>query len=179
MEQCWDADATKRPDVYTLSYEIAEIYKSYCQNENYEQTINITNTYNSLNTNFNVNTSSTINSFFENSSKGSSNWNYSRVYSFENLPEPRNATKAYHSIQFDFDLQDGLIIEEKSNKRSHFNDEKDLTFNPNKKVNSNNNEDIQYGYQYMQRNYATTFVRLNMVSTTVQSEILPILVQYE
>ncbi|CAG8768625.1 1636_t:CDS:2, partial [Rhizophagus irregularis] len=41
---------------------------------------------------------------------------------------------AYHSIQFDFDLQDGMIIaEEKSNKRSYFNDEKDLTFNPNKK----------------------------------------------
>ncbi|PKC61060.1 hypothetical protein RhiirA1_488582, partial [Rhizophagus irregularis] len=69
-----------------------------------------------------------------NSSKGSSNWNNSRVYSFKNLPEPRNATKAYHhSIQFDFDLQDGLII-----------DEKDLTVNPNKKVNSNNNEGSYY-----------------------------------
>ncbi|PKK76377.1 kinase-like protein, partial [Rhizophagus irregularis] len=126
MEQCWDADATKRPDIYTFSDKITEIYKSYCQNENYEQIINITNTYNSLlNTNFNVNSSSTINSFFENSSKGSSNWNNSRVYSFENFPEPRNATKeeqdAYHSIQFDFDLQDGMIIaEEKSNKRSYF-----------------------------------------------------------
>ncbi|EXX53675.1 Cmk2p [Rhizophagus irregularis DAOM 197198w] len=93
MEQCWDADATKRPDISALSVKIAEIYRSYCQNENYEQIINITNTYNSLNTNFNVNSSSTNNSFFENSSKGSSNWNNSRVYSFENLPEPRNATK--------------------------------------------------------------------------------------
>ncbi|GBC40938.2 kinase-like domain-containing protein [Rhizophagus irregularis DAOM 181602=DAOM 197198] len=75
---------------------MSQIYKSYCQNENYEQIINITNTYNSLlNTKFNVNSSSTINSFFENSSKGSSNWNNSRVYSFENFPEPRNATKAF------------------------------------------------------------------------------------
>ncbi|PKY33747.1 hypothetical protein RhiirB3_452906, partial [Rhizophagus irregularis] len=69
---------------------------------------------------------------------------------------------AYHSIQFDFDLQDGMIIaEEKSNKRSYFNDEKDLTFNPNKKVNSNINEEIQYheiGYQYMQRNHATKII---------------------
>ncbi|GBC16685.2 kinase-like domain-containing protein [Rhizophagus irregularis DAOM 181602=DAOM 197198] len=94
----------------------------------------------------------------------SSNWNISsRVYNFENLPEPKNATKeeqdAYHSIQFDFDLQDGLIIEEQSNKRSYFDDdEKDLASNSNKKVNSNNNEEIQYheiGYQYTQRNYAT------------------------
>ncbi|UZO01250.1 uncharacterized protein OCT59_012352 [Rhizophagus irregularis] len=169
MEQCWDADATKRPDISALSVKIAEIYRSYCQNENYEQIINITNTYNSLNTNFNVNSSSTNNSFFENSSKGSSNWNNSRVYSFENLPEPRNATKeeqdAYHSIQFDFNLQDGLIIaEEKSNKRSYFNDEKDLTVNPNKKVNSNNNEEVQYheiGYQYMQINYTTSKMDLN------------------
>ncbi|POG81750.1 hypothetical protein GLOIN_2v1504996 [Rhizophagus irregularis DAOM 181602=DAOM 197198] len=153
MEQCWDADATKRPDISALSVKIAEIYRSYCQNENYEQIINITNTYNSLNTNFNVNSSSTNNSFFENSSKGSSNWNNSRVYSFENLPEPRNATKAYHSIQFDFNLQDGLII-----------DEKDLTVNPNKKVNSNNNEEVQYheiGYQYMQINYTTSKMDLN------------------
>ncbi|CAB4437985.1 unnamed protein product [Rhizophagus irregularis] len=103
----------------------------------------------------------TNNSFFENSSKGSSNWNNSRVYSFENLPEPRNATKAYHSIQFDFDLQDGLIIAEEKSNKSYFNDEKDLTVNPNKKVNSNNNEEVQYhtiGYQYMQRNYTTSMM---------------------
>ncbi|CAB4416053.1 unnamed protein product [Rhizophagus irregularis] len=66
---------------------------------------------------------------------------------------------AYHSIQFDFDLQDGLIIEEKSNKRSYFDDdEKDLAYYSNKKVNLNNNEEIRYheiGYQYMQRNYTT------------------------
>ncbi|PKC70468.1 hypothetical protein RhiirA1_391307 [Rhizophagus irregularis] len=102
-----------------------------------------------LNTRYNVNSSSTNSSFFGNFSASSSNWNISsRVYNFENLPEPKNATKAYHSIQFDFDLQDGLIID----------DEKDLASNSNKKVNSNNNEEIQYheiGYQYTQRNYAT------------------------
>ncbi|RGB34467.1 hypothetical protein C1646_760543 [Rhizophagus diaphanus] len=52
-------------------------------------------------TRFNVNSSST----------NGSSWNISsRVYNFKNLPEPKNATKAYHSIQFD--LQDGLIIED-------------------------------------------------------------------
>ncbi|CAB4393789.1 unnamed protein product [Rhizophagus irregularis] len=61
--------------------------------------------------------------------------------------------------EFDFDLQDGLIIEGQSNKRSYFDDDdKDLAYNSNKKVNSNNNEEIQnheIGYQYTQRNYAT------------------------
>ncbi|CAB5392546.1 unnamed protein product [Rhizophagus irregularis] len=123
-------------------------------NENEQRIISkITSTNNSqLNTRYNLNSSSTNSSFFGNFST-SSNWNISsRVYNFENLPEPKNATKeeqdAYHSIQFDYDLQDGLIID----------DDKDLAYNSNKKVNSNNNEEIQYheiGYQYTQRNYAT------------------------
>ncbi|GET65009.1 kinase-like domain-containing protein [Rhizophagus irregularis DAOM 181602=DAOM 197198] len=146
---------------------VIDLLRVYTQNENEQRIIskfiNINNSQ--LNTRFNVNSSSTNSSFFGRFSVSSSNWNISssRVYNFENLPEPRNATKveqdAYHSIQFDFDLQDGMIIEKKSNKRSYFNDdEKDLAYNSNKKVNSNNNEEIQYheiGYQYMQRTYAT------------------------
>ncbi|CAB4427274.1 unnamed protein product [Rhizophagus irregularis] len=172
MEQCWDANPTKRPDIITLFYKIRNIYRWYCQNENEQRIISkITSINNSqLNTRFNVNSSSTNSSFFGNFSASSSNWNISsRVYNFENLPEPKNATKeeqdAYHSIQFDFDLQDGLTIEEQSNKRSYFDDdEKDLAYNSNKKVNSNNNEEIQYheiGYQYTQRNYATSKMDLN------------------
>ncbi|CAB4386414.1 unnamed protein product [Rhizophagus irregularis] len=106
------------------------------------------------NSQLNTNSSSTNSSLFGSFSVSSSNWNISSdVYNFknfENLSEPRNATKeeqdAYHSIQFDFDLQDGMIIaEEKSNKRSYFNE-------------------IQYheiGYQYMQRNYDTSKMDLN------------------
>ncbi|CAB4489780.1 unnamed protein product [Rhizophagus irregularis] len=166
MEQCWDANPTKRPNVTTLLNKIRNINRSYYQNENEQRTFSkITSINNSqLNTKFNVNSSSTNSSFFGNFSVSSNNWNISsRVYNFKNLPEPKYATKeeqdAYHSIQFDFDLQDGMIIEEKSNKRSYFDDdEKDLASNPNKKVNSNSNEEIQYleiGYQYTQRNYAT------------------------
>ncbi|CAB5188638.1 unnamed protein product [Rhizophagus irregularis] len=166
MEQCWDANPMIRPDISTLFNKISNIYRWYCQNENEQRIISKIMSINNsqLNTRYNVNSSSTNSSFFGNFSASSSNWNISsRVYNFENLPEPKNATKeeqdAYHSIQFDFDLQDGLIIEEQSNKRSYFDDdEKDLASNSNKKVNSNNNEEIQYheiGYQYTQRNYAT------------------------
>ncbi|CAB5352155.1 unnamed protein product [Rhizophagus irregularis] len=150
MEQCWDANPTKRPDIYTLYYKIKDIYRWHCQNENEQRIISKIMTINNsqLSTRFNVNSSSSDSSFFGNFSVNSSNMNISSsVYNFENLPEPKNATKeeqdAYHSIQFDFDLQDGLIIEEKSNKRSYFDDyEKDLAYYSNKKVNSNNNEEI-------------------------------------
>ena len=86
MEQCWDANPTKRPNISILKNKMRSIYRSYCQNDNNEQRLfNITNINNSqLNTNFST-SSDFNNSFFENFS--------SRVYSFENLPEPRNATK--------------------------------------------------------------------------------------
>ncbi|CAB4409594.1 unnamed protein product [Rhizophagus irregularis] len=127
MERCWDADPTKRPDITTLRKEIRKIYSYYLNNE--EQQI-ISNDLQS-NTNFNINSSS-INSFFENIS--------SRVYSFKDLPEPRNATRRTRSIQFNFDLQDGLITDSKP-KRNYFNDdEKELAFNY-KKVKFNNKGD--------------------------------------
>ncbi|CAB4440403.1 unnamed protein product [Rhizophagus irregularis] len=140
MEQCWDADPTKRPDILTLYYKITSLYRSYLNNENDEQqTNNITSIDNfQLNTNFSINSTNSINYFLRNSS--------SRVYYFKDLPEPRNATKeeqeAYHSIQFDFDLQDGIITEVKdeSNKRIYFNEKQDdLTINP-KKVKLNNDD---------------------------------------
>ncbi|CAB5212682.1 unnamed protein product [Rhizophagus irregularis] len=173
MEQCWDANPTKRPDMSTLFNKISDLLRLYLQNENEQRIISKVTSINNpqLDTRFNVNSSSTNSSFFENFSASSSNWNISsKVYNFENLPEPKNATKeeqdAYHSIQFNFDLQDGLIIvEEQSNKRSYFDDdEKDFAYNSNKKVNSNNNEEIQYheiGYQYTQINYATSKMDLN------------------
>ncbi|PKY51309.1 hypothetical protein RhiirA4_468247, partial [Rhizophagus irregularis] len=52
--------------------------------------------------------------------------------------------EAYHSIQFDFDLQDGMItVKDESNKRIYFNVEgqNNLTVNPNpKKVKLENND---------------------------------------
>ncbi|CAB4434788.1 unnamed protein product [Rhizophagus irregularis] len=50
--------------------------------------------------------------------------------------------EAYHSIQFDFDLQDGMITEDESNKRIYFNEgQNNLTVNPNpKKVKLENND---------------------------------------
>src|SRR6266542_3425353 len=71
MEQCWDANPLKRPDIKILKNKIKEISKYY-QNTNEEQLTN-----NNIQLNTNVKTCSRIIN--------------SKVYIFEGLPEPRNA----------------------------------------------------------------------------------------
>jgi serine/threonine protein kinase len=74
IEQCWDADPLKRPDTYTLLKKIREI-KSYYQDN--------PNELPQPKTNFDNKTTYT----------GSSKIFTSKVHKFENLPEPKNATK--------------------------------------------------------------------------------------
>ncbi|RGB28646.1 kinase-like domain-containing protein [Rhizophagus diaphanus] len=154
MEQCWDANPMKRPDIYTLLLILQDLLRLYTLNENEQRIISkIMNINNfQLNKRFNINSSSTNNSFFGSFSVSSSiNWNISsRVYNFENLPEPRNATKAYHSIQFDFDLQDGMIID----------DERDLAFNSNKKKYNIMKLDTNICKEIMLRDYLNTKTRV-------------------
>src|SRR5581483_8008139 len=50
MEQCWNANLTKRPNIRILQNKIRDIYKSYCQNDNNEQRIiSITKSSNYIN----------------------------------------------------------------------------------------------------------------------------------
>ncbi|PKY35870.1 kinase-like protein, partial [Rhizophagus irregularis] len=78
IEQCWDADPLKRPDVYTLQREIKKI-NILCQNNpsklvtNNKLKINKSNSLKSKDTNSTLYTS--------------------KLHQFENLPEPRNATE--------------------------------------------------------------------------------------
>jgi hypothetical protein len=90
MEQCWNADPTKRPDVYTFRDKVQDMRKLSYQNE--EQLIN--NNTNINNSQFNAIlskcsnfSSSSINSFFDSSS--------SRIYNFKKFKNllPRNSTK--------------------------------------------------------------------------------------
>ncbi|PKC56445.1 kinase-like protein [Rhizophagus irregularis] len=103
MEQCWDADPTKRPNINTLFNKIKHIYKSYFQNENdvEQQTNNVTTINNAQ-----LCTSSSVSHSFSNSIyRNSSN----EVYNLRDLLSQENSTKDYYSIQFDYDLRDGSI----------------------------------------------------------------------
>src|SRR5204863_8001092 len=78
MEQCWDADPLKRPNIQILWKEISEINILCNQNkllESFQPEIN---------DDFKVN---------HTSSKLSSKLFTSKIHKFENLPEPRNATE--------------------------------------------------------------------------------------
>jgi serine/threonine protein kinase len=83
MEQCWDADSTKRPDSNTLEDEMKKLLMYYFQNnqnENEEQVFS--NQYQQLN------------NYFISDSIDSISMNHtSKIYQFENFPEPKNATE--------------------------------------------------------------------------------------
>jgi serine/threonine protein kinase len=80
MEQCWNADPSKRPDVYTLIDKIQEmnLYYQNTPDESLQSEI-----YSNLELDeTNSLTNSTNSSLFT-----------SKIHQFENLPEPRNATE--------------------------------------------------------------------------------------
>jgi serine/threonine protein kinase len=91
MEQCWDADPLKRPDSYTLYEKIQELYL-HCQNTSSELTqpkvIN-----NDSKTNYTISKLLT-----------------SKVHQFENMPEPRNATKGIIFVSLIIILNISLIL---------------------------------------------------------------------
>ncbi|RIA89511.1 kinase-like domain-containing protein [Glomus cerebriforme] len=106
MKQCWDADPLKRPDIRILKKKIREI-NLYYQNESNEST------QSKANSNLNIN-------------KKCANYTNSRlftskVYQFEQLPEPRNATEeeqeAFHSKSYDFHIPDNIDDFDKLNNQ--------------------------------------------------------------
>ncbi|PKK50535.1 hypothetical protein RhiirC2_859164 [Rhizophagus irregularis] len=88
MEQCWDADPSKRLDVNILFKEIRELLQSF-QNISNEISQQETNNFE-------------MNKINESTTNYKSNKLFtSKIYQFKNLPEPKNATeeeqKAFHS----------------------------------------------------------------------------------
>ena len=84
MEQCWDADPLKRPDIDVCLQKINQIKVYYQNNELHEP---YHPEINNLKTNY----------------TSSSKIFTSKIHKFENLPEPRNATEGiYHYILFIF-----------------------------------------------------------------------------
>ncbi|RGB24900.1 kinase-like domain-containing protein [Rhizophagus diaphanus] len=90
MEQCWDANPLKRPDLFTLMKKIREM-NSYYQGITDDSVK--TEMYDNLKLN---KTSNSI----------SSKLFTSKIYQFENLPEPRNATEVFYSKLHDYNNKD-------------------------------------------------------------------------
>src|SRR5437762_2360543 len=90
MKQCWDADPLKRPNIDKLHEIIMKLNKSNILNESSDD--EKSNKY--------LTPFASLRSSSKPSSKISLNTNYttnklftSKIYQFENLPEPRNATE--------------------------------------------------------------------------------------
>ncbi|GES75142.1 kinase-like domain-containing protein [Rhizophagus clarus] len=97
IKQCWDADPSKRPNANTL---LNEIYKLnlYYQNKSDDLLIQ-----SEENNNLEINNASNLKDYTSTTSQ---------IYQFENLPEPRNATKeeleAFYNKSFDFNIPDNV-----------------------------------------------------------------------
>ncbi|RGB39991.1 kinase-like domain-containing protein [Rhizophagus diaphanus] len=115
MEQCWDADPSKRPDTYTLWYRIQEmnLYYQSMKDESFQSEIysNLEQDKTNNNTNSRLFTS--------------------KIHQFENLPEPRKATEeeleAFHSNKsYDFNIPNNI---DDFNKSSNQNSRTSSRFN--------------------------------------------------
>ncbi|POG81494.1 hypothetical protein GLOIN_2v70208 [Rhizophagus irregularis DAOM 181602=DAOM 197198] len=84
MEQCWDADSTKRPNICTLRKEVHKLLLKF-QNYQDDSQKQIISDQHPTNINYN-----------------------SKIYQFENLPEPKNATEeeqeAFHSKPYSLNI---------------------------------------------------------------------------
>ncbi|EXX55968.1 Mkk2p [Rhizophagus irregularis DAOM 197198w] len=107
--QCWDADPSKRPDINTLRKKINDLNYFY-QSKSNESLIR-SQENNSLEINSNID-----------SLKNYTN-STSKVYHFENLPEPRNATEeeleAFHSKSYNFYIPDNIDDFDKLNNQKN------------------------------------------------------------
>ncbi|GBB96995.1 hypothetical protein RclHR1_28950001 [Rhizophagus clarus] len=106
MEQCWDADPSKRPDIYSLWKKIREmnLYYQSMTDEPFQPEI-----YSNLE--------------FDKTNSSTSNINStSKIHQFENLPEPRNATEeeleAFHSKSYDFNIPNNIDDFNKSSNQN-------------------------------------------------------------
>ncbi|GBB86662.1 hypothetical protein RclHR1_13030002 [Rhizophagus clarus] len=108
MEQCWDADPSKRPDHEELT-KIREInlYYQNMTDESFQQ-----ETFNNMESNETNNLTNNTNSRLFTS----------KIHQFENLPEPRNATEeeleAFHSKRYDFNIPNNIDDFNKSSNQN-------------------------------------------------------------
>ncbi|POG74079.1 kinase-like domain-containing protein [Rhizophagus irregularis DAOM 181602=DAOM 197198] len=139
MEQCWDADPSKRPDTDTLCNEIQKmnLYYQSMTDESFQSEINRNLEQDKTN-------NSTNSRLFA-----------SKIHQFENLPEPRNATEeeleAFHSKSYDFSIP------------ANIND-----FNKPRNQSNNNTSKLHSIFNANSKNLSKTFEKLPIKDEIVQ-----------
>ncbi|GBC06875.1 hypothetical protein RclHR1_07100011 [Rhizophagus clarus] len=157
MVQCWDADPTKRPDISTLIKNIIKINRLNYQNESNRHKrdksiikkllgkIGLSKSGTNI-----ISKTNEIN-IFETYSDSTSRLFTSKLYQFKNPPEPKNATEAFYSKSYSFNIP--YNIEDFDNKsNNNTSKSSDILKDDSKKlskifenvqINSNNEETIQ------------------------------------
>ncbi|PKY54557.1 hypothetical protein RhiirA4_473430 [Rhizophagus irregularis] len=138
MEQCWDADPSKRPGTNTLMKKIRKmnLYYQSMTDETFQSEI-----YSSLELD-KTNSSTNSKSFT------------SKIHQFENLPEPRNATEeeleVFHSKPYDFSIPTNID-----------------DFNNSSNQNNSRTSKI-HNFMVNSKNLSKTFEKLQINDETVQ-----------
>ncbi|CAB4420731.1 unnamed protein product [Rhizophagus irregularis] len=107
MKQCWDADPSKRPDIHTLWDKMSDLFYQSQLNDQLEENNNLEW------------------ECPENYTSNSSSLFASKLYQFDNLPEPRNATEeeleAFYCKSYDFYIPDKIDNFGKSSSQKNEN----------------------------------------------------------
>ncbi|PKY45754.1 kinase-like protein [Rhizophagus irregularis] len=161
MEQCWDADPTKRPDIYTLKDKIRVMNRLNYQNELKKNKSIVKKLIEKIRLSKpKANTISKISEInnFKNSNTSSRLFT-SKVYQFKNLPEPKNATEeeqeAFHSKTYNYNIPyniDDFINKNNDNASKSINiiedDNKELSeVTENMQINYSNSNNVQNDYK--------------------------------
>ncbi|GES78396.1 kinase-like domain-containing protein [Rhizophagus clarus] len=166
MEQCWDADPEKRPNIDTLHNKIGEMNRLNYQNE-LNKSIVKKSTEKIRLSKPKLNTISKINEInnFEINNTSTSRLFTSNVYQFKNLPaEPKNATEeeqeAFHSKPYSYKIPDNIAdFDNKNDDNTSKSSDKIKDDNKklsevfeNMQINSNNNIQNNYIKEIIQAN---------------------------
>ncbi|CAB4409579.1 unnamed protein product [Rhizophagus irregularis] len=164
IEQCWDADPTKRPDIGTLFGRINEMNRLNYQNELKKNKSIVKKLFEKIK--LSKPKANTIAKIYEinnfEPTNTSSRLFTSKVYQFKNLPEPKNATEeeqeAFHSKPYSFSIP--YNIEDLDNKSNNNTSKSNDIFKDDSKklskvfetmqINSNNDNQDNYKEETIQ-----------------------------
>ncbi|GBC53567.2 kinase-like domain-containing protein [Rhizophagus irregularis DAOM 181602=DAOM 197198] len=133
---CWNADSTKRPDADTLFGEIRNLLLKFQNNQDESRKQIISNQHQQLS-----------NYYLSNSSDLMSKNCTSKIYQFENFPEPKNATEeeqeVFHSKLYRFNIPNNIEDINNSSNEKNINTKSNSVYKALGRLEINSNYEIQ------------------------------------